>query len=85
MRPWLTFAAALSTIAGAATADPTRHDESTRTNAEQRPLVLASADAVHSRSTPVPQSESPPPRPVTPRVTTCRCGDPDVRSESDGQ
>lgn len=85
MRAWLTFAAALSTIGAPAPADPARQDESKPAKDEQRPLVLASADAVHTASTPAKQSASPPPKPVTPRITTCRCGDPDAMPDNDGQ
>jgi hypothetical protein len=85
MRAWVTFAAALSIIAVPAIADPARHDESKASKSEQRPLVLASADAVHASPTPARETVSPPPKPVAPRVTTCRCGDPDGQLDSDGQ
>jgi hypothetical protein len=85
MRAWLTFAAALSTIAVTAIADPARHDGSKPTKSQQHPLVLASADAVHASRTPARQNASPPAKPVAPRVTTCRCGDPDGQPDSDGQ
>ena len=85
MRAWLTFAAALSTIAVPVVAEPVQRDEAKPAKAERRPLVLASADAVRASSTPAHESDSSPPKPVTPRVTTCRCGDPDPIPTSDGQ
>jgi hypothetical protein len=85
MRAWVTFAAALSIIAVPAIADPARHDESKASKSEQRPLVLASADAVHASPTPARETASPPPKPVAPRITTCRCGDPDANPDSGGQ
>jgi CDGSH-type Zn-finger protein len=85
MRVWLTFAVALGTIAVPVGAERAQRDESKPAKSEQRPLVLASADAVHASSTPARESASSPTKPVTPRVTTCRCGDSDATPESDGQ
>ena len=84
MRAWLTFAAALSTIAVPVVAKPAQREESKPAKGE-RPLVLASADAGHASATPARESASSPPKPVTPRVTTCRCGDPDATPGNDGQ
>lgn len=78
----LTMTAALLTIAGAATAQPVNHDSAHRAQAPRHsPVVLASADTV--RTPPASQASSAPPKPIVPRVTTCRCGDPQPEIDSD--
>lgn len=77
--------AALVTIAGPALAEPAKHDAPKPAQA-QRPaeVVLASADGVRSSPSIAQQPSNTPKRPL-PRVTTCRCGDPQASPDSDDQ
>lgn len=78
----LTLTAVLLTIAGAAAAQPAGHDSARRTQEPRHsPVVLASADAV--RTPPTSQASTAPAKPIVPRVTTCRCGDPQSDADSD--
>lgn len=46
------------------------------------PVVLASADTVRTPPPPSPQAAPAPAKRVAPRVTTCRCGDPQPDPEN---
>lgn len=77
--------AAFLTIAGPALAEPAKHD-APKPAQTQRPteVVLASADSVRSSPSDVQQPSVTPKRPL-PRVTTCRCGDPQASPDGDDQ
>ena len=77
MRLYLIATGAVLTLSGAAYAEPAQHD-ALKAPAQQRPaeVVLASADGVHAAPTPGAQPAPPPLKRPAPRVTTCRCGDP---------
>lgn len=79
------WTAALVTIAGPALAEPAKHDAPKSAQAT-RPaeVVLASADSVRSSPSVVQQPSASPKRPL-PRVTTCRCGDPQASPDSEDQ
>jgi len=89
MRLSLTIIAALAT-AGGVSAEPAKNvsaGSAKPSNAESRSatIVLASADAVR----PTVESSQPMPagmkRRVAPRVTTCRCGDPQTQPDPQDQ
>jgi hypothetical protein len=91
MRAFVTGLATLMVIGGAAAAQPPKTAPAKRPHPIQAAnppaeIVLASAEATH---VPGPASVQPveaPPKPrVAPRVTTCRCGDPQVASETQEQ
>jgi hypothetical protein len=74
-------------LVGRAAAEPPKVETAKPAQARQRPaeIVLASADAVRS-----PSSETVSPSPArtkrpAPRVTTCRCGDPQPEPDSEQQ
>ena len=75
MRLYLIATGAVLTLSGAAYAEPAQHD-ALKAPAQQRPaeIVLASADGV--RAAPTPGAQPAPLKRPAPRVTTCRCGDP---------
>jgi len=90
MRLSLTIIAALAIAGGAVSAEPAKNvpaDGAKPSNAESRSatIVLASADAVR----PTVESSQPMPagmkRRVAPRVTTCRCGDPQTQPDPQDQ
>ena len=76
----LVFALSLAAPAGAEPREPVAHPKKP---AQEKPpaIVLASADTI---KTPVQgQAASTTARKVTPRVTTCRCGDPSPQLTDD--
>ena len=87
MRACTIAVGALLTFAGPALAEPAKRD-APKPGLEQKPasaVVLASADTVR---TPPPASSKAIPAPVkrvAPRVTTCRCGDPQAGPENPEQ
>lgn len=84
MRACATAFAAVLTFAGAATAEPAKR-EARRPVAEQKPPVvveLASVDTLRPSATTPAKPSSEPVKRVAPRVTTCRCGDPQPGPDS---
>ena len=87
MRAYVIAIAVILTSAGAAIAEPAK-DAASKSAQQQRtaPIVLASADPVAAPAT---QSQQPVPtvakRRIAPRVTTCRCGDPQVSADNPEQ
>ncbi len=90
MRAYVIAIAVILTSAGPAIAEPAK-DEAAKSAQQQQqqraaPIVLASADPVAAPAT---QSQQPVPtvakRRVAPRVTTCRCGDPQVSADNPEQ
>jgi hypothetical protein len=78
MRTGLTMIALLLTMTSAAVAEPTPRD-APRPGRAQKPLpvvVVATADTVHIQASTAPPPSSEPVRRPAPRITTCRCGDP---------
>jgi hypothetical protein len=76
---------ALLMVGGSASAEPSKHHAG-KPATEQSPrpaVVLASADPVRAPAAPQPAS-APVKRP-TPRVTTCRCGDPQPGADAGTQ
>jgi hypothetical protein len=71
------FAIVLLLTAAAATAQPAKDDSKAAIAAQQEPakVVLASADGVRPPAPTAQRNPAPAKRPA-PRVTTCRCGDP---------
>jgi len=64
-------------LAAGATAEPAKHGTPKPAARPQNPvIVLASADSVRAPAPSTPQVTSAPAKRITPRVTTCRCGDP---------
>lgn len=89
MRSCLIALAAFVTISGPAPAEPVKHDapKAGEAKAQVRPteVVLASAESVHaSPAIGVQVSTSASKRPL-PRVTTCRCGDPQIDPDNQDQ
>src|SRR5690349_19309128 len=91
MRVFVTGLATLMVIGGAAAAQspkaaPAKRPQPIHAATPPAKIVLAAAEATH---VPGPASVQPveaPPKPrVAPRVTTCRCGDPQVASETQEQ
>jgi hypothetical protein len=87
MRALLTLIASLAAIGSSAAAQPPKRAPVKPQPQPQRSteLALASADAAHRTSPPV---TTPAPAPVNkpvPRITTCRCGDPQSGPSSDEQ
>ena len=89
MRRSLTLIAGLLAIAGPASAEPRKKPEPAKAAQPQpRPasIVLASADTPRPAA---PDSAlaapSPEKRRVVPRVTSCRCGDPQVEADPQDQ
>jgi hypothetical protein len=78
-------------ISGAAAAEAQKNaagEPSKPASAQVKPavIVLASADAPRSPATDNPQAtQSPAKRRVAPRVTTCRCGDPQILPDPENQ
>ena len=78
-------------VAGAASAEPPKALAAEPSKPAQTPskpaaIVLASADSVRAAPSDSAQSvASPAKRRVTPRVTSCRCGDAQVQSDSQDQ
>jgi hypothetical protein len=87
MRAYVIAIAVILTSAGPAIAEPAK-DEAAKSAQQQQcgPIVLASADPVAALAT---QSQQPVPtvakRRIAPRVTTCRCGDPQVSADNPEQ
>jgi len=84
MRLPLTVIAGLVMIGSAAVAQPPK-DASKSVSPKQQPaqIVLASADPIRSPTTDATKvAVEPAKRRITPRVTTCRCGDLPVEPES---
>jgi hypothetical protein len=91
MRVFVTGLVTLLVVSGAAAAEPPKGAPAKRPHPIQAAtppaeIVLASADAAHvpSRVSVQPVEAAPKPR-VAPRVTTCRCGDPQVPAETEEQ
>ena len=88
MRFFITAAAALATFGASASAEPPKsapkQPAAAPTDSQPRPaqIVLASADPVR---TPAEASPAPVKRRIAPRITTCRCGDPQPTPEPDGE
>jgi hypothetical protein len=89
MRSSLTLIAGLLAITGPASAEPGKKPEpANAAQAQPRPapIVLASADAVRPAAPDSAQAApSPEKRRVVPRVTSCRCGDPQAETEPQDQ
>jgi hypothetical protein len=86
MKKVLAVVAALLTIAAPALAEPAKRD-APKPAVQQRPaeVVLASADPAHGPMAAGNRTQSAPVRRPAPRVTTCRCGDPQADPESQEQ
>jgi hypothetical protein len=87
MRACVIAIAALLTVSGPALAEPAKN-AADKTAPQQRPaeVVLASADSVHATAPDaVPQQPPVPAKRRIARVTTCRCGDPQVDPENPEQ
>ena len=87
MRFFVTTAAALTALGGSASADPPKtapEQAAVQTDSQPHPaqIMLASAEPMRTVDQTPP---SPVKRRVAPRVTACRCGDPQTPSEPDGQ
>jgi len=82
MRASAIVIAALLASVGPAMAEPPKGEAVKADQSQQRPvqIVLASAEQVNA-PTQASQPAPPPKRRVAPRVTTCRCGDPQVTPE----
>ena len=86
MRFFATAMTGLLLFSGAALAEPPKAGprQPAQTDSQPRPakLILASAEPVRgtSESAPVPVK-----RHVAPRVTTCRCGDPQTSADPDSE
>ena len=90
MRARIGTFAALLTIGTTAIAEPpksapARPTQSAPADQRQAPIVLASAEAVHATAAGPQAAEPAAKRRVAPRVTTCRCGDPQVGTETQDQ
>jgi hypothetical protein len=88
MRLPLALIAGLLIVAGAAVAEPPRRTPVRAPQPQPRPeeIMLASADAAALRGPEAEKTPSATPkRKVTPRVTTCRCGDLSADPESQKQ
>jgi hypothetical protein len=74
-------------ICGAAVAEPPKAAPAKPAQTQARPtqIVLASAEQVRGTSPEIPQANSAPAKRRTPRVTTCRCGDPQANPENQEQ
>jgi len=86
----LTVITAVLLIGGAAVAAPpktapVKRPQPTQPANPPAQIVLASAEAVHAPTTDGAQSTQAPKRRVAPRVTSCRCGDPQVDPETQNQ
>ena len=77
MRACTIAVGALLSFASPALAEPAKRD-APKPAPEQKPAtaILASADTVHTPATSSPQATTAPVKGVVPRITTCRCGDP---------
>jgi len=87
MRFFAMATAGLLLFGGAAFADPPKADPkqpAPRADSQPRPatLMLASAETVRGLAETAP---TPVKRRVAPRVTTCRCGDPQTPPNPDGE
>jgi hypothetical protein len=87
MRACVIAIAVLLTSAGPAFSQPAKSDAAKPAQPEPRPVnvFLASAEPV---STPAPETAQPSPAPkrrIAPRVTTCRCGDPQAEPDTPKQ
>jgi len=71
--------------AGAACAEPAKDHVAKPGVGQQQPVVLASADRVRTPSVATPQPVSAPAKRPAPRVTTCRCGDPQPEPDAGTQ
>jgi hypothetical protein len=82
----LIILAVVLTVAAPALGEPAKRNAS-RAGAQQRALkvMVASADAAQSPTTVGTQLAAAPLKRPVPRVTTCRCGDPQADSESPQQ
>ena len=91
MRMFVTGLATLLLVGGAAAAEPpkaapAKRPASTQPATPRAEIVLASAESAHVPPTDGAQpAEATPKRHVAPRVTTCRCGDPQVAPETQDQ
>ncbi len=90
MRLSLTVMTGLLVIGGAAAAEPPKKapvDAPKPTQSEPRPatIMLASADAVRVSLPDGPQSTPASKRRIAPRVTGCRCGDPQIQPDPQDQ
>jgi len=87
MRFFVTTAAALMALGGSASAEPPEtapKQPAVHSDSQLHPaqIVLASAERMRTADPTPPSAVK---RRVTPRMTTCRCGDPQTRPEPDGQ
>jgi hypothetical protein len=87
MRLPVTTIAMLLTIAAPAAAEPGKSASARPATAQQRPaeVVLASADHLQAPSPSSAQPTAAPAKRPIPRVTTCRCGDPQADSDAQEQ
>jgi hypothetical protein len=87
MRPRLIWTAAMLMIGTPAIGQTDKPDPSRNAPASRHPGPLVLAFAQTARS-PAPAPQQPallPKKRVEPRVTTCRCGDPEVEADPDAQ
>ena len=86
MRASVIAVVALLMLAGPALAEPAKRDALKPVAEQKRPttMVLASADTVRPPTSPQANAE-PAGKRVVPRVTTCRCGDPQPDPETQEQ
>ena len=87
MRACAIAVGALLTLASPAVAEPAKRVAPKPTAEQMRPatVVLASADTVRTAPQASPQASAAPVKRVVPRVTTCRCGDPQPDPENPEQ
>lgn len=88
MRWSLIAIAGLLAIGGAAAAEPPKSAANQPAETQPRPaaIVLASAEAVRAPAIDSAQPASAPAkRRIAPRVTSCRCGDPQVQADPQAQ
>ena len=89
MRAHLIALVAIVTMSGTALAEPAKHDapKAGAAKAQEHPIdvVLASADSNHSSPAIATQTSTTAVKRPLPRVTTCRCGDPQVDPDTQDQ
>ena len=87
MRSPLTVIAGLVLIGSAAIAEPPKNAPTPASpKAQPAPIVLASVDPIRSPTADITKvAAEPAKRRITPRVTTCRCGEPQAPAESQDQ
>ena len=87
MRACAIAVGALLTLSSPALAEPAKRDAPKPVAERKRPtsVVLASADTLRGPAPTSPQPNADPVKRVVPRVTTCRCGDPQPDPENPEQ